>query len=122
MEENDRDRGSVKPTTKIRANDFMSTQNPNLNPLFEGNITIDPSDPEVQEILSTQCVTSSQVARILRARGHVIKQKIETEHGIVIAWMLALYRDHGMKWREVGAEQLKEIQDWLRSQHPSNTH
>ena len=93
----------------------MSAPREVLPALFEGNVTINPSDPEVQEILSTQCVTASQVAQIFRHRGHVIKHKIEAEQGIVIAWMLALYRDHGMNWREAGAEQLKEIQEWIRS-------
>jgi hypothetical protein len=98
----------------------MSAQDTKLKPLYEGNITINPGDPEVQEILGTQCPTASQVAQVLRARGHVIARKIEVEQGIVITWMLALYRDHGMKWREAGAEQLKEIQDWIRSEQLGN--
>jgi hypothetical protein len=78
-------------------------------PIIEGEITIDPKDPEVIKILSMLCLSCGPIAHIFQRAGYPIPTHAEEEQAHVMAWCLALYKQHGTEWRKVGDEQLKEL-------------
>jgi hypothetical protein len=80
-----------------------------LPPLHAESITIDPTDPEVLDILSMLSFTAGPYAAHLRKCGYQIKQKIEVEQATVMLWWLSLYQKHGKDWREKGAQELREL-------------
>lgn len=77
--------------------------------LIKGPITVNPDDPEVMKIVSTPCFDASPIAHILQRAGYPIKTHAEEEQGFVILWMLSLYQEHGIKWRDEGQKILNSL-------------
>lgn len=72
---------------------------------------LDPSDPELLEILSFTCIDCARFAHVLQAAGYPIPRKAEAEQAHVLLWMLSLYHTHGKEWRTKGSEFLKALRD-----------
>lgn len=63
-----------------------------------------PLDDDLIEILGRPNFACAQLATLLRAGGHVIKNKAEHEQAAVIHFLLGHYLKHGKDWHEhVGA-------------------
>ena len=80
----------------------MSDTPKNQLPLTSGPITIDPSDPEVQWILSRTLLYCARYAHVFQKAGYPIPTHAEEEQMHILLWMLGLYRDHGTDWRKEG--------------------
>lgn len=90
--------------------EISGAPSPRIQPLVTGLITIDPTDPEWTEILSTLCLTCGPIAHVFQKAGYDIRRRAEQEQGFVLMWLLSLYRDHGKEWRNEGQIKLNEIQ------------
>lgn len=80
-------------------------------PIVPGKITIDPADPEVQWILSKTCLSCSPMAHIFQRAGYPITKHAEEEQMHILLWMLARYQQHGIGWRELADDELRELRD-----------
>lgn len=87
----------------------LAEANGSTLPIVPGPITIDPSDPEVQFILSKTCLFCARIAHVFQRAGYPIPQQAEDEQMHVLLWMLARYREHGNRWRAKCDEELRAL-------------
>jgi hypothetical protein len=80
-------------------------------PIISGTITIDPSDLEVQWILSRICLACGPIAHIFQRAGYPIPKHAEEEQAQVLLWMLAMYQQHGAGWKAEGDKQLRALNE-----------
>ena len=82
---------------------------PRTLPIVPGKLTIDPSDPEVQWILSKTCLDCAPMAHIFQRAGYPIPTHAEEEQMHILLWMLARYQEHGAGWRGLADEELRTL-------------
>jgi len=78
-------------------------------PIVPGPITIDPSDPEVQWILSKTCLSCGPMAHVFQRAGYPIPRHAEEEQAHVLLWMLSRYKQNGADWREKADDELRAL-------------
>lgn len=77
-------------------------------------IKIPELNKDLEEILGRTNFVCGPIARVLRVRGHEIKEKAEAEQAFVLHWLLTMYEQHGKDWRDKAVEYLngkKEVSD-----------
>ena len=73
----------------------------------QGQIVIEPEDPEIKWILSLMIFTTGPSADDLRKGGLCIKRRAEEEQCEVFIWLLRQYKQHGPGWRGKAEAELK---------------
>lgn len=68
-----------------------------------------PLDEEVRWILGRPNFWCASIAEQLRRSGRSIAKKAEEEQAAVIHWFLTLYLEHGAKWPDVAADELRQM-------------
>ncbi|CAB3705235.1 hypothetical protein [Achromobacter piechaudii] len=68
-----------------------------------------PLDDDLIEILGRPNFACGELATLLRAGGHVIKNKAEHEQAAVIYFLLGYYLKHGSAWHEHVGEAFEAI-------------
>lgn len=69
-----------------------------------------PLDDEVRWILGRPNFWCGSIAEQLRRVGREIARKAEDEQAAVIHWFLCLYFEHGAAWRDVAADELRQME------------
>ena len=70
-------------------------------------------DDEVRFILGRPCFVVVEEVKMLRSRGQKISFQAEDEQAAALFWLLQMYQEHGMEWRQVAR---REIQAWRDEQ------
>ena len=69
-------------------------------------VTVPPLNDETKEIYGRMCFQFIGIANRLRALGHDIPRRAESEQAYGIHWLLTLYVKHGADWRKAADEAL----------------
>lgn len=77
-----------------------------------------PLNNETKWILAQTPVSCHGIATRLRKQGHSIEETPEAEQAAGIHWMLGLYEQHGLAWREKGHQALAEQASTPRAEAP----
>ncbi|MGI4870657.1 MAG: hypothetical protein ACRYFX_05695 [Janthinobacterium lividum] len=71
---------------------------------------------ELDEVLGWTLMKCASYARLFRAAGHIIPEKVEREQAFILHWLIKLVLAHGADWVDAARQDLQKLQAQIAQQ------